>query len=239
MKDVKRSYAMSDDSMLGEANTIFALAQNDFGELSAVEPELTRDQLTTWQNEAKECSSDFSSLGSKSAISLETKRVNDAMDVCKGKTSLFYYHLDRALIDIPNIEVLFGRRGFDDARKNPEKMVRQINLIVTTGKKPEYMAKLTKRLGDNFFTELTDLQANLQAALAAQNLAKANQPAETEARVLRYNAIWNNIRFINEVAKIAFYGRPAKLQQYQLYDSPAPKKPENPDENKNDMPDDI
>ena len=104
---------------------------------------------------------------------------------------------------------------------------------------PEYMAKLTKRLGDNFFPELTDLQANLQAALAAQNLAKANQPAETEARVLRYNAIWNNIRFINEVAKIAFYGRPAKLQQYQLYDSPAPKKPENPDENKNDMPDDI
>lgn len=218
-KGASRCYTMSDDDMLTESKTKAQLAKVDYPALAAVEPNLTLEEIQQWDADIDSCLDDFSSLNSKSAITIATQNVLDVMATCRDEVQDFYFHCERALPEVSTIAIEFGRKGFDKSRKNPERMMSLLNMIITGYDKPEYKPKLEQRFPKNYKEMLIGLKQRLNEAFVAQNLAKANQPAETESRILKYNAVWMFTRNISEIAKVAFRDSYAKQQQYKLYDT--------------------
>lgn len=223
VKILLRSYAMSDNDMFNESKTKVKLAKEDYISLQKIEPNLTMEQLDKLDIDIDDCMDDYSSLESKAAISIATEKVNDLMDYCKGELQIFYFHVHHAFPgnSIPAIEL--GERGVDEARKSPEKMIRQISLITSVHNKPEYKEKLNARLPANFMQDLAASKVELNKAMVEQSVAKSCQPAQTEERIAKYNAVWDFTRNISEIGKIAFRDSYAKVQQYKLYDTPSPK----------------
>lgn len=223
VKILLRSYAMSDNDMFNESKTKVKLAKEDYSILQKIEPNLTLVMLDKLDSDIDDCMDDYSSLESKATISVTTGKVNDLMDQCKGDLQVFYFHVHHAFPDtsVPAIEL--GERGVDEARKSPEKMIRQISLITSVHNKPEYKEKLNARLPANFIQNLSLRKVELNKAMVEQSVAKTSQPAQTEERIAKYNAVWDFTRNISEIGKIAFRDSYAKLQQYKLYDTPSPK----------------
>jgi hypothetical protein len=223
-KELLRNYTMPDGEMLTESKTKLEIAKQDFKELQAVEPTLTFAEIVRNIAEVDECINDYSSLESRSSITVATQNLQSIMQNCRDEVQFFFFHCERALFEKATASIEFGRKGVEKARNNPEKMVSLLNLVLTNYSRPEYEEKLDARLTKEYKTKLTNLKTQLVDAIAAQSLAKANRPADTEARIARYNAVWAFARNIGEIGKIAFRGSYAKQQQYTMYDTPTAKK---------------
>lgn len=223
-KELKRSYIISDGDMLTESKTIFEFAKQDFKELQVVEPSLTLNEIESKIDEVDKCINDCSSLESRGCITIATLNLQSIMQKCRDEVQYFFFHCNRALPGIATVPIEFGRKGVDKARNNPEKMVSLLNLIITSYSKPAFEEKLDARLNKGYKDKLVEIKAQLIEAIEAKSLAKANRPAETKARILRFNAVWNFTRNISEIGKVAFRGSYAKQQQYNLYDTPGTKK---------------
>lgn len=223
-KLLNRNYAMSDNDMLTESKTKVELAKGDLESLKKVEPSLTLEQLEQWNANIDACLNDYTSLESKAAITIATQKVNDLMEHCKGEMQIFYFHVNREFASNAAAAIEFGERGIENARKSPEKMIRQISLVTTVAEKPEYKERLSKRLPVGFMENLGASKLKLNEAMVQQSVAKTTQPADTEERIAKFNAVWNFTRNISEIGKIAFRDSYAKQQQYNLYDAPAAKK---------------
>ena len=223
-KELFRIYSMPDSEMLTETKTVLEIAKQDINELQAVEPTLTLAEIESNIAEVTTCINDYSSLESKSSVTITTQNLQDIMQNCREEIQIFFFHCERALSDKSTASIEFGRKGVDKARNNPEKMVSLFNLVINNYGRPEYEAKLEARLGKEYKAKLTDLKTRLTDAIAAQSLAKANRPADTEARIAKYNAVWTFARNIGEIGKVAFRGSYAKQQQYTMYDTPTAKK---------------
>lgn len=231
-RELVRSYSMTDSEMLQQSKTFIELAKVDIDELTAVEPSINLSILNSMDEETTSCINDFSSVESKNSISIAKANVDRTMTKCRNEIQLFFFHCKRTFPDIPSITIEFGKREMEKARLNPEKMIRLMNLIITTYDKPSYKEKLDSRLTANFKDRLEELKQELLNASAMLGVAKANRPVETEARIMRFNAVWDFTRNISEIAKIAFRNSFAKQQQYKLYDTPT-HKPSQPDQSDN------
>lgn len=223
-KLLNRNFAMSDNDMLTESKTKVELAKGDLEALKKVEPSLTLEQLELWNANIDACLNDFTSLESKAAITIATQKVNDLMEHCKGELQILYFHVNREFASNAAAAIEFGERGIENARKSPEKMIRQISLVTTVAGKPEYKERLSKRLPVGFMDSLNESKGKLNEAMVQQSVAKTSQPADTEERIAKFNAVWSFIHNISEIGKIAFRDSYAKQQQYNLYDTPAAKK---------------
>lgn len=224
MKEIRRTYAMPDNDMLTSSKTLVTHAREDFEELKKVDPTLTIEMVDKWDAEVNSGLEDFSSLQARSSITIATQQVAAIMEECRNKVQLVYFHVEQEFVENPSIILDFGKRGLDKAKKNPEKMISLLSLIICTYEKPEIANRLKLRFPADFKEALVSLKRRLTTAHVQQSIAKSNQPAETENRLLRYNAIWEFTRKISETAKIAFHDSYAKQQQYTLYDTPAAKK---------------
>lgn len=223
MKEVRRSFAMSDNDMLTSSKTLAMHAKEDFAELKKVDPTLTMEIVDNWILDIDEGLEDFSSLQTRSNITSATNSVNAIMEECKNELQLIYYHVEQEFTEKSGMAIEFGRRGVEKARKNPEKMISLLSLIISVYSKPEITERLKKRFPVDFKEKVEALKKRLSDANVLQSVAKSNQPAETECRLTRYNAIWAVTRNVSEIAKLAFRDSYAKLQQYKLYDTPSPK----------------
>lgn len=224
MKETRRIYAMPDNDMLTSSKTLVTHAREDFAELKKVDPTLTIEMIDKWDADVNNGMEDFSSLQSRSSITIATQQVNDIMDECRNMLQLLYFHVEQEFVDNPTIILDFGERGAAKAKKNAEKMISLFSLIICTYERPEITERLKARFPADFKESLVSLKRRLTTAHVQQSLAKSNQPAETESRLMRYNAIWEFTRKISETAKIAFRASYAKQQQYTLYDPPVAKK---------------
>ena len=224
MKEIKRIYAMPDNDMLTSSKTLATLAREDFAELKRVDPTLTIEMIDKWDADVNGGLEDFSSLQSRSSISIATQLVGDVMEECKDMIQLIYFHVEQEFVENPTIILDFGKRGAVKAKKNAEKMISLLSLIICTYERPEIAERLKARFPADFKESLVSLKRRLTTAHVQQSIAKSNQPAETESRLIRYNAIWEFTRKISETAKIAFRNSYAKQQQYTLYDLPTSKK---------------
>jgi hypothetical protein len=224
MKETRRTYAMPDKDMLTSSKTLVTHAREDYEELKKVDPTLTIEMVEKWDDEVNDGLEDFSSLQARSSITIATQLLNDVMEECRNTVQLVYFHVEQEFVENPNMILDFGKRGVDKARKNPEKMISLLSLILCTYERPEIGSRLKVRFPANFKETLVSLKQRLTTAHVQQSFAKSNQPAETENRLLKYNAIWEFTRKISETGKIAFRSSYAKLQQYTLYDTPPAKK---------------
>lgn len=227
-KELLRCYTMSDSEMLTETKTKLEIAEQDFNALQAVEPTLTLADIKSYIAEVNKCLDDCSSLESRGNITIATQDLTDIMQQCRDEVQFFFFHCERALPDRSTASIAFGRKGVEKARTNSEKMVSLLNQVITNYGKPEYEAKLDARLTKEYKTKLVNLKTRLTDAIAAQAMAKACRPADTEARIAKYNAVFTFTRNICEAGKVAFRGSYAKQQQYTMYDTPAPKKESGP-----------
>lgn len=223
-KELSRSYSMADSDMLTETKTKLGIAKQDFNELLAVEPNLTLAEIEQYIVEINTCINDYSSLESKSSITITTQELQDIMQECRGEIQVFFFHCERAFPDKSTASIEFGRKGVEKARNNHEKMVSLLSLVISNYGRAEYEVKLEARLGKEYKAMLIGLKTRLVDAIAAQSMAKANQPAETEARIGKYNAVWTFTRNICEIGKVAFRNSYAKQQQYTMYDKSSAKK---------------
>ncbi len=219
---------MPDTDMLTGTKALLEIGKQDIKELQAVEPSLTIEEVDKNILEVTSCLNDFSSLESRSSITVATQLLQDIMQECREEMQFFFFHCERVLPGRATISIEFGRRGVENARNNPEKMVSLFNLVIHNYGKPEYEAKLEARLGKEYKAKLVNMKTRLTDAIAAQALAKASRPADTEARITKYNAVWAFARNVGEAGKLAFRNSYAKQQQYTLYDTPAPKKESGP-----------
>jgi hypothetical protein len=235
-KELFRIYSMPDSEMLTETKTMLEIAKQDIKELQVAEPTLTPAEIESNIVEVNTCINDYSSLEGRSSITVATQNLQDIMQNCKEEVQVFFFHCERALSDRATASIEFGRKGVEKARNNPEKMVSLLNLVITNYGRPEYEAKLEARLGKGYKAKLVGIKTQLTDAIAAQSLAKASRPADTEARIAKYNAVWTFARNIGEIGKVAFRGSYAKQQQYTLYDTPAPKKDSGPTKQDTDLP---
>ncbi len=215
---------MPDNDMLTSCKTLVTHAREDFAELKKVDPTLTIAMVDKWDADVNSGLEDFSSLQTRSSISIATQQVATLMEECKDTIQLLYFHVEQEFVENPSIILDFGKRGAEKAKKNAEKMISLLSLVICTYEKPEINARLKLRFAADFKETLTSLKKRLTDAHVQQSLAKSSQPAETESRILRYNAIWAFTRKLSETAKIAFRNSYAKQQQYNLYDVPAAKK---------------
>jgi len=223
-KELLRSYTMPDSEMLTETKTKLELAEQDFNELQAVEPTLTLAEIKKYIVEVNSCLDDCSSLESRGNITIATQVLTDIMQECKDEVQFFFFHCERALPDRNTASIAFGRKGVEKARTNAEKMVSLLYQIILNYGKPEYEAKLDARLTNGYKAKLENLKTRLTDAIAAQAMAKASRPADTEARIAKYNAVYTFTRNVCEAGKVAFRGSYAKQQQYTMYDTPTTKK---------------
>lgn len=223
-KELQRSYAMSDSEMFTQTKTMLEIAKQDINELQAVEPTLTLAEIEGYIAEVDDCINDYSFLESRSNITVATQNLQSIMQNCREEVQVFFFQCERALPDRTTASIEFGRKGVEKARNNAEKMVSLLNQITSNYSRPEYEAKLDARLTTGYKAKLTNLKTQLIDAIAAQSLAKANRPADTEVRIAKYNAVWTFARNISEIGKVAFRGSYAKQQQYTMYDTPTAKK---------------
>ncbi len=137
---------MSDNDMLTSAKTLAMHAKEDFAELKKVDPTLTIEIVDKWILDIDEGLEDFSSLQTRSNITSATNSVNTIMEECKNELQLIYYHVEQEFTENTGMAIEFGRRGVEKARKNPEKMISLLSLIVSVYSKPE----ITERPGSSF-----------------------------------------------------------------------------------------
>jgi hypothetical protein len=148
-----------------------------------------------------------------------TGKVNQKMAECNTAYRTVAHFVRKVFKDQKAVQNQFGLNDIDEARNNHPKMIVFMKSLADVAAK--YKDKLIEGgINPSVIDSLSILQNELYEANNEQELFKKERGKITQERITRLNQLYNQLRPINDIARIIYADNPAQLAKYTL---PTPK----------------
>jgi hypothetical protein len=214
---ITRDFKISDDSMLQDSRTTQALFKDDQATFQAFDADFKTPFETQWQKaiaDAENAPTDEQILDVQGTL---TTNVETALNDCGKCFQDAKYFIKKAFPNQTGIWDEFGFDNYEDARKNPDRMITFMNVFSTTANDTKYNTNLVAAGFDQ--KKIDDILAKRKAlidAKTAQEVAKNSRLGTTQSRIALMNTVWTFRTKVAEAAKNIYQDDFAKYKAYLL-----------------------
>jgi len=217
------NFTLAVDEMLQMNDVMLINFNSDKASFIAKVPDLKDPFLDKWQESTDSLSSVDSDSEYTNAQLLLTQDLNDLMVSVRDHIQTIFFYVDRAFPGNQAVLSYFGKNQYENARKDPMKLVDLILNALDVSQEPLYKDALdAKGLNQAVISDIKTAVDNLNKKNKERNAFINGRKLATQSRIKTLNIIWGYMTAVSNASKLVYKTDYAKQQQYLLY-PPKPK----------------
>ncbi len=227
--EVVRDYTKPDDEMLEQSQGMHDAFAERKTVFVAKFPSLDDPFATDWQDEIDVCHSFSSDAANRSALVMQTQKLDDEMKAGRDvyQTLLLYVKLawpgDAAMLNV------FGQNLYKEVNRSQTRFPDLLGVAYAQATQAGYKSLLTvKGLTETSIERLKTIKETIESDNRQQQNLKSSRGLSTQERIKRLNKVWSRMTMVSECAKEAFKDDYAQYRLFLLYPEGGPTPPAPP-----------